>query len=181
VRRHLPLRRRAPLRPIYFFVDCCVAAAAAAFVANGPSRASHPVGCRVASRHAETPPVHRFRRTRTSCHVQTFLMHGTILRHFGKLPIVLKRIGITNEDELKNLINFSVIILWIIQPRTAGSLFGFPAISVSSTFLRALRNLMHGVEFWSVPGLRDTTHSGINSTATWMCHLLGPHPSHDKS
>jgi hypothetical protein len=44
-------------------------------------------------------------------------MHGTILRHFGKLPIVLKRIGITNEDELKNLINFSVIILWIIQPR----------------------------------------------------------------
>jgi hypothetical protein len=41
-RRHLPLRRRARLRPISSFVvvDCCVAATAAAFVANGPSRAS---------------------------------------------------------------------------------------------------------------------------------------------
>jgi hypothetical protein len=52
-----------------------------------------------------------------------------------------------------------------VESQTAGSLFGFPAISVPSTFLRALRNLMHGVEFRSVPGLCATSHSGINSTA----------------
>ncbi len=65
----------------------------------------------------------------------------------------------------------------IIDPRTAGSLFNLPATSVSSTFLQALHNLMYGVEFWSVPGLRATSHSSIGSTATWMRHVLGPHVS----
>ncbi len=45
--------------PLFYFVDCCIAATAAAFVANGPSSASCPVGCCVASSHANTsrPPV----------------------------------------------------------------------------------------------------------------------------
>ena len=59
-------------------------------------------------------------------------------------------------------------------PWTAGSLLSLPAASVPSTFLQALRNLMHGAKFWSVPGLRAMSHSSINSTATWMRHVLGP-------
>ncbi len=43
--------------------------------------------------------------------------------------------------------------------RTTGSLFNFPATSVPSTFLRALRRLMSGVEFLSVPGLRGTSQN----------------------
>ncbi len=67
-----------------------------------------------------------------------------------------------------------------LSARTAGSLFNLPATSVSSTFLRALRNLMCGAEFWSVLGLRATSHSSISSTATWMRHVLGPHVSCDE-
>jgi hypothetical protein len=67
-----------------------------------------------------------------------------------------------------------------LTPRTTGYLLNLPATSVPSTFLRALRNLMYGVEFWSVLGLRATSHSSINSTATWMRHVLGPHVSCDK-
>ena len=63
---------------------------------------------------------------------------------------------------------------------TAGSLFGFSATSDPSTFLQALHNLMCGVENLSVPGLRARYHSSINSTATWMCHVLAPHVSCDK-
>ncbi len=59
----------------------------------------------------------------------------------------------------------------------AGSLFNLLATYVSSTFLRALRNLMYRVEFWSVPGLRATSHTSISSMATWMRHVLGPHVS----
>ena len=37
----------------FFSVDCCIAATAAAFVTFGPSCASCPVGCHVASCHAD--------------------------------------------------------------------------------------------------------------------------------
>jgi hypothetical protein len=47
----------------------------------------------------------------------------------------------------------------------AGSLFNFPATSVPSTFLRALRRLMSGVEFLSVPGLRATSQNILWSTS----------------
>ena len=40
--------------PHILFVDCCVAATAAAFVANSPSCSSQQAGCRVASHHADT-------------------------------------------------------------------------------------------------------------------------------
>ena len=56
-RRHQVSRRAAISRcddkrvfAPFLFVDCCVAATAAAFVANGHSRASCPAGCRVAFR-----------------------------------------------------------------------------------------------------------------------------------
>ncbi len=49
-------------------------------------------------------------------------------------------------------------------PRTTGYLFNFPATSVPSTFLRALRRLMSGVEFLSVPGLRATSQNILWST-----------------
>jgi hypothetical protein len=38
-----------------------------------------------------------------------------------------------------------------------------------------LKHLMCGVVDLPVPGLRATSHSGNDSTATWMCHVLGPH------
>jgi hypothetical protein len=62
---------------------------------------------------------------------------------------------------------------------TAGYLFNCPATPVPSTLLRALRNLMCRVVDLPVPGLRATPHSGNDSTATWMCHVLGPHTSGD--
>ncbi len=58
----------------------------------------------------------------------------------------------------------------------AGSLFNLPATSVSSTFLRALRNLMCGAEFWSVPGLRAASHSSISSTHGNMDEPCARHP-----
>ncbi len=59
-------------------------------------------------------------------------------------------------------------------------LFNFPATPVPTTLLRALRNLMCGVVDLPVPGLRATSHTGNDSTATWMCHVLGPHMSGDE-
>jgi hypothetical protein len=65
----------------------------------------------------------------------------------------------------------------LLTQRILRYLLNLPATPVSSTFLRALRNLMYGVEFCSVLGLRATSHSSINSTATWMRHVLSPHVS----
>jgi hypothetical protein len=50
-----PLNAAACFRCVvpFLFVDCCIAATAAAFVANGPSRAPRLAGCHVASRHAD--------------------------------------------------------------------------------------------------------------------------------
>ncbi len=67
-----------------------------------------------------------------------------------------------------------------LQAQTTGYLFNFPATPVPSTLLRALRNLICGVVDLPVPGLRATPHSGNDSTATWMCHVLSPHMSGDK-
>jgi hypothetical protein len=67
-----------------------------------------------------------------------------------------------------------------LSARTAGYLFNFPATPVPSTLLQALRNLMCGVVDLPVPGLCATSHFGNDSTATWMCHVLGPHTSGHK-
>jgi hypothetical protein len=101
-----------------------------------------------------------------------------------------KKKSTLKKKQRKFHVFFSKIRVWgpkisprLVQtllPWTAGSLFSFPATSVSRTLLRALRNLMHGAKNWFVPGLRATSRSSINSTATWMCHVLGPHVSCDE-
>ena len=48
------------------------------------------------------------------------------------------------SQELSGDTQFVLVVL----TRTAGSLFGFPATSVPSTLLQALRNLMNGAKFW---------------------------------
>jgi hypothetical protein len=78
---------------------------------------------------------------------------------------------------------YSAIIIiggMTVAARTAGYFFNFPATPVPSTLLQALRNLMCRVVDLPVPGLCATSHSGNDSTATWMCHVLGPHTSGDK-
>ena len=69
------------------------------YIAIAPSIAvSHPAGCCVASRHinASRPPVEEF-----PCGMfNLFLMRGTILWHVEKLHVLLRRIWITNKDEI---------------------------------------------------------------------------------
>ncbi len=62
---------------------------------------------------------------------------------------------------------------------------GFPATLFLGTVLRALHDLMHGVEDLFVPGLRATSQNILWSTTkvNEACArmVLGPHTSHDKS
>ena len=78
-----PAKTTSTSLPYFIFVDCCVAATAAIFVANGPSRAcaSHQDGFCVASGHvdASRPLVQEDPHGMFNL----FLMNGTILDILG--------------------------------------------------------------------------------------------------
>ncbi len=73
-------------------------------------------------------------------------------------------------SQVRLLIFLTCPSIVLVGARTAGYLFNFPTTPVPSTLLQALCNLMCGVVDLPVPGLRATSHSGNDSTATWMCH-----------
>jgi hypothetical protein len=94
------------------------------------------------------------------------------------IAVVVRR-----SEQRHRTTRYSAIIIiggMTVAARTAGYFFNFPATPVPSTLLQALHNLMCGVVDLPVPGLRAMSHSGNDSSATWMCHVLGPHTSGDE-